>query len=253
MLRCSKGLTQGGVLSPLLYTLYTRGLEASVEGVKMVQFADDVCIYRINNNVGTSLVEIENAGKSIQQFLGASGLDLAPEKCNLVVFSKSKKIRDRVWSITLNDVQVQAQHSVKVLGIYFEADHKWNRQIQSIEEKCLKPMTIIRWLRSTWWGADPELLTRLYTALIRSRIVYGDISFYPVNKNQEIRLERIQTKAIKIALGLRSSTPNNVTLGESKIPPLKSRIKFLGRNYLTKAFALENNPIIRSLEKGNEL
>lgn len=62
MLRCSKRLTQGGVLSSSLYSLYTRGLETRLGGVKIVQFADDVCVHSENSNVEKALAEIEAAG-----------------------------------------------------------------------------------------------------------------------------------------------------------------------------------------------
>lgn len=42
----NKGLPQGRVLSPLLYSVYTRNLGKDLEeGVKMLQYADDVAIY----------------------------------------------------------------------------------------------------------------------------------------------------------------------------------------------------------------
>lgn len=54
----SKGLPQGSVLSPLLYTIYTRKIDNQIENPsKILQLADDIVIY----------TEIETQAKSIEK------------------------------------------------------------------------------------------------------------------------------------------------------------------------------------------
>lgn len=96
------------------------------------------------------------------------------------------------------------------------------------------------------------MLVRLYKALVRSRIEYGAIIFYPLNNSLKSRLERIQNKAIRLALGLRNSTPTNVTLAEAKVPPIELRVKFLSRNYITKACTNSKHLSLTIVEKFHE-
>lgn len=69
-------------------------------------------------------------------------------------------------------------------------------------------------------------------------------SYFHLCQNLQLELERIQLKAIKLALGLCKSTPSNEVLAESDIPPLTAKFKCLGRNYLSKAISRNHHPVI---------
>jgi len=103
---------------------------------------------------------------------------------------------------------------------------------------------------NTWWGADPRILLNLYLvkSLIRLRIEYGIFFFHHLSKSSSLKLQRLQYKAIKLALGLRNSTPINVVLAEAKEPSIKLRGKYICRNFLSRVFALDNHQLIRICE-----
>lgn len=54
-----------------------------------------------------------------------------------------------------------------------QSNLKWNVHVDKILSSCVKPLAIIKILRSTWWGSDPSMLLTLYKGLIRSKIEYG--------------------------------------------------------------------------------
>jgi hypothetical protein len=93
-------------------------------------------------------------------------------------------------------------------------------------------------------GADPVILLRLYTTLIRSLIEYGGFLFHSLKKGWMDLLEKIQYKAIRLAFGYMRTTPNNVMLAEAKIPLITFRLKFLGSSYFTRAFSNPDYPVI---------
>lgn len=47
-----------------------------------------------------------------------------------------------------------------------------------IRNKCLKALNILKFSRSTWWGADPSSLLMLYKSYVRSLI---DHSYFVAN------------------------------------------------------------------------
>lgn len=66
--KCVRGLTQGGVLSPILYTLYIN---------QMNQFADDIVIFSVNADPNQTLSSLEISANSINRYLCESGIDLS--------------------------------------------------------------------------------------------------------------------------------------------------------------------------------
>jgi hypothetical protein len=71
-----------------------------------------------------------------------------------------------------------------------------------------------------FWGAHPFCLILLYRGLIGSVLEYGSVCFTITVKTHMLGLERVQYRALRIALGLMGSTPNNCLGVLIGIPPL---------------------------------
>ncbi|XP_034936031.1 uncharacterized protein [Chelonus insularis] len=249
-----RGLPQGSVLSPVLYSVYMMSLESwIVEDCKILQFADDVCIYAVDKDPKKVLKAVSESVHKIIPFLNDSGLELAPEKCQLIVFSSDPKIATKSWCIKINRERIWSQQVIKFLGILFHSSLKWDHQVQAIRSKCINPMAIINYLRLTWTGADPPTLIKVYKSLVRSRIEYGAFLFVSLKKSLLKVLDRIQNKALRLAMGYRNSTPLNVIAAESKEPPLEFRFRYMTHNFLTRCFSNSNHKVIAILSEISEL
>ncbi|CAK9809143.1 hypothetical protein ANTQUA_LOCUS5902 [Anthophora quadrimaculata] len=101
----------------------------------------------------------------------------------------------------------------------------------------------MRFLRGTWWDCGLQTLLTIFKSLIRSKIEYGIWWLYPThNKGFAPKLERLQAQTAKLALRLRSSTPNKVALVEARLPPIEVRARFLGSNEDKGGPAAVNSP-----------
>lgn len=202
-----KGVPQGSVLSPLLYSIYVGDLDSasSNANVKTLQYADDIVIYTDTYSIveGLSLLKSDLEHKA--SYLSNIGLNVSAEKTQLCVFSlkdKENKIVEYIgWkrvtrrnrhSITFQNHSIWDTLDVTFLGIKLNSALTWGPQIQATMLKCLTPIKIIKCLRHTWWGADPTLLIDLYRTLIRSRIDYGIFLLYDLNKTQTLLLDCLQ-------------------------------------------------------------
>lgn len=83
--------------------------------------------------------------------------------------------------------------------------------------------------------------------MVRSRLDYGCFILSGLSRNQRIKLDRIQYKALRIVLGLRKSTPTNFILAEAKEPPLFLRSKFLCNNHISRVYSQPDHPVIPAL------
>jgi hypothetical protein len=84
---------------------------------------------------------------------------------------------------------------------------------------------------------------------VRARIEYGRLLSHGLSNSQKVLIEKIQLKTFKRALGLRSSTPANIVLGEAKIPSLEIRFRYLAHNFVTRMLTDEAHPLRTTLEE----
>ena len=84
-----KGVPQGGILSPLLYTLYVTDITQHInKNVQISQFADDLALYYINVDIRRSKNLIATSINIVKNNLLMLGLDLCENKSVLMHFNK---------------------------------------------------------------------------------------------------------------------------------------------------------------------
>lgn len=251
-----KGLPQGSVLSPILYSIYTRKLESLIENpINILQFADDLCLYNSENNVSIEgqVEKVEREIAKITPWLADRGLELAPEKCVMVVFDNKVKRVDKNIKMKIENKTITVSESTKFLGMYLDRRLNWSKHINYTVDKCKSAMRILSCLRRTWWGADPRTLLMLYKSLVRSRLEYGGFLISPCDEKFFYKLQKVQNVGLRISLGYRNSTPINVMSAEAKIPLLKYRFKELGLKYVLRCMSFENHLLLGKLDAINEI
>lgn len=148
-----KGLPQGSVLSPLLYSLYVSDLEDCIRDfpeIKYLQFADDICLYCSEKNAYLALNLLEEAVDVIADRLDEIGLKLAPHKSQLCIFRRfSPKNLANAEYIHIRNTTIKVNTSVKFLGVTLQSNLKWNKHFDNICSKCAKPLNVIKFLLST--------------------------------------------------------------------------------------------------------
>lgn len=234
-----KGVPQGSILSPLLFNIYVSKIHNYVsKNCKIVQFADDIAI--LISGPSSQIIELSRKLKTplinLSNFFNSKGLNISTEKSALMIFSRTKSTPTSPL-IELNGHPIKSVSTFRFLGIYLDLKLLEDAHIDSLVKKSNRLINVIKSLCGTWWGSDPLLLLRIYKSLIKGSIEYG-CQLLPIIHSSKIdRLEKIQRKAIKICIGLRSSTPLNVVLAESLL------LNFVSHSFQKDTF-LNLSPLI---------
>ncbi|XP_024884195.1 uncharacterized protein LOC112462567 isoform X2 [Temnothorax curvispinosus] len=199
-----------------------RGLCAELpEGVKAVEFADDIGLYVSGISRRKNRELLERAVNVIAERLMLIGLALEPKKTVLVEFSRSGYV-DRNLFINIQGTKVYNSGEAKFLGIWLDSGLTFHRQTQEIRGK----------------------------SLVRSVIDYGIFVYFPRDASYTLKLERAQFMGIRTALGYRNSTPNNVIVAEAKVSrSLRDRAFMLESNFINKAMVYNQNGLCQKLQR----
>ena len=85
----------------------------------IIQFADDTIIFTRNKSINEGLKALESNAVIIIEFFQSIGLDIAPQKSQLIIFSKSKQINNNL-SISINGTKIVNERAVKYLGLWVD-------------------------------------------------------------------------------------------------------------------------------------
>lgn len=235
--RITKGLPQGAVLSPTLYDIYTEDLVSILpEGVKALQFADDIGIYASGPKKELLMEKIIRAVKIIKYKLVDKGLELQMEKTDIIMFSDSIKNSTKEM-YNIDDLRKEMVEVTKFLGIWLDAELNFRKQIEAIKSKITKANRFMRFMMGIKWGVECDTALMLYKNMVRSLSDYGLFMYFPWEAKSRVTLERTQYSGLRIALGYRMSTPTNVILAEAKELSIEDRAGMLARRFVGRIYA----------------
>lgn len=131
-LELSRGVPQGSVLGPLLFTIYINDIAKIPNGFNMHIYADDVqlcfscnikdtnsCVNRINQNLDI-----------ISRWAKRNGLKLNASKTKCIAIARNPINTATLPSLLLNNSIIEYVKFAKNLGIVFDSTLTWNKHIE---------------------------------------------------------------------------------------------------------------------------
>ncbi|MEL7307842.1 MAG: reverse transcriptase family protein, partial [Pseudomonadota bacterium] len=183
----SRGVPQGSVLGPSIFSVFTSDLVTVNSSAKMVKYADDISIViplRMADAENKILAEIHN----VEAWCAANKLTLNKDKSHILRCVRNQDLMNL-------ELPVPSSSVITVLGVIINEKFTWNDHIKKIVKKCNQRFFILRKLKQF---VDPEELRNIYTALIRSLLEYASPSFVCLPKGLERQLQKIERRAFKL-------------------------------------------------------
>ncbi|EYC30086.1 hypothetical protein Y032_0005g2442 [Ancylostoma ceylanicum] len=214
------GVPQGGVLSPILFNVYTydllRGL--SQRNVSFCAFADDLKIY---HSIGSldDVVHLQEAVDFVSQWANQWKLPLSSEKTEVLHLGPHNI--NHVY--TISDTSITSVEEVVDLGFLITKNLSFDKHCERVANKAMRIVhNIFRGLITR----NSAVLLKAYKAYVRPILEYGTPVFSPFTCKSIKRLERVQntfTRRLMIrTIGFHydqipSSDERNLNLGLSTL------------------------------------
>lgn len=113
-----QGVPQGGILSPLLYVIYTKNLGKVMDKeLQMLQYADDIIIYNMGNGRKEQKKKLEEGIKVLGKRLRELNLDIEPKKTQFMVFGVKGKENRKERSIIVEGEEIRNKREARFLGL----------------------------------------------------------------------------------------------------------------------------------------
>jgi RNA polymerase subunit RPABC4/transcription elongation factor Spt4 len=231
------GVPQGGVLSPVLFNLYTSDLPLPPTGVTLTTYADDM-------NPAASHAKYHVAEQILQPYLQdiyswtvSNDLILNPDKSTATLFTPDTHEHDITLNLSINNVTIPTVKNPKILGLTLDPAFNFSEHVKIVKEKATSAIKILKALTSTTWGKQKETLLATYKTIVLPVIEYASTIWYPVMSDTNVqKLQAIQNNALRIITGCTLDTNTQHLHKETKTLPLTNHLKLHASQLRQKSF-----------------
>jgi hypothetical protein len=199
------GVPQGGVLSPLLFSVFINSITESLTSSYHL-YADDLQIYAAASvdDLPLLISQVNSDLESIRSWAFKFGLKVNAKKSQAIVIGSPffiKRLSDVVVpDILFDGISIPFSSTVRNLGITIDQTLSWSPHIAEVSKNIFGSLHSLRRLQNFLPLHTKLTLTQ---SLLLPLLDYGDIAFLDLKEELLDKLERLQNVCIRYIFGLR--------------------------------------------------
>ena len=205
--RVRRGVPQGSVLGPVLFSLFINDYSASLSSsVSCSLYADDLTIWSSSPSVPTAVEATQGALFRLERWSEYWCLSLNSSKCE-AFFSVDPHQANLQPNLLLLGSRLRFNPTPTFLGVTFDCTLCFSKHVSSLKAKFFPRLKTLRCISASSWGPSKESLSVLYKSFLRSLLTYASPGWFPFLSATNItKLERLHRAASRAITGCLSSS-----------------------------------------------
>ena len=241
------GVPQGSILSVTLFNLKINSIVNILSPtIEKSLYVDDFLISFRSKNMNCIERQLQLSLNEIQNWANENGFKFSTSKTVCVHFCHRRGLHADP-DLKLNNRNIPVVEQTKFLGVIFDRKLNFKAHIDHLRNKCIKALNLLKVVAKLDWGADRQVLLRLYRSLIRSKLDYGSIIYGSARKSYLKRLDTVQNQGLRICLGAFKTSPIDSLHVEANETPMHLRRTKLALQYALKIKSTPKNPVYETI------
>ena len=190
--------------------------------------------------------QLQQCLNRIQKWAQENGFRFSKTKTVCMHFCQLRKMHPEP-ELKLNNNQIPLVKEYKFLGVIFDSKMSFIPHIKYVKGKCQKALNLLKTVSRMDWGADQEVLLRLYRSHIRSKLDYGCVVYGSARKSYIQMLDTIHHQGLRICLGAFRTSPVESLYVAANEESLYRRRQRLTVQYCLKIKSTPTNPVFENI------
>ena len=233
-----QGVPQGSILGPLLYILYANDLSRVFCESNFAFYADDTVLYPSNKDIAVATGIIQRDLDRLQAWCDHNCIFVNPQKTKCMLFS-AKEIVCNPIQITVKGEVVERVAKFKYLGVVLDQHLTFDNHAKYIIDRVAAKVYQFRKLKKFLTN---KAALMVYKNMILPIMEYGDIYLVSATKENRIKLQRLQNRALKCALDKQRDYNIRELHREAKLDKLRLRRKIHILQHMYKLSCMPDFP-----------
>lgn len=191
------GVPQGSIISPILFNLFTNDIPTSIPNTELALYADDAAIICQSFQPKQLGKYLQHALEIIGPWYDANRVAIHPDKTHATLFSQRRNPDPP--EIRLDGKIITWTNTNLYLGVTLDSKLRWKEHVEKIASKANgKIAALYPLLKSRSMPLASKL--RLIQGVIVPTMTYASPVWSGCSPNVREKLQKVQNKALKIAL-----------------------------------------------------
>ena len=245
----SKGVPQGSILGPILFTIYINEIVKEVKDCSVHLYADDTVLYCSADTMTLAVNNLQIAFNVLQRELFDLKLVLNAEKTKYMLFTRAKSIDLNNFKIsTCTGTQIERVQHYKYLGIHIDDKLTFKFHIENLARSLRAKLCMLYRNKACF----PRFCRKRITeAVLLSVLDYGDVIYKNAAATTLKPLDAIYHSALRFITGDPYDTHHCTLYLKVGWPALSTRRDHHWFVFIYKALLNKAPPYISSLLQSN--
>ena len=195
------GVTQSGLISPVLFILYVNDLPSSSYHVELALYADETAIIATSRKPTLLVSYLESYLNDLQWWLSEWRFDINVSKATAIMFARAVRRFIQPQPVTLFGEPIEWVDTTRYLWVTLDKGLTWSHHIDEVRKKTAQRMGMLGSLLN--WKRDHSVRNRvlLYKQLIWPMMDYACPAWRSAARTHVWRLQVLKSKCLHLATG----------------------------------------------------